>query len=164
MIKKTICWLLVLFFASLVFFFSAQNSTESASISSSVTEQILEVIPAYNHMEDDRKPVVVNTIHTFIRSLAHFGLFLCLGASTALALKCYPKLIHPYALSMILCILYAISDELHQKYFSQGRAFEFVDLLKDWSGSVIGIASVALLYFLFRNKNIVKKLNTEVSD
>ena len=38
-----------------------------------------------------------------------------------------------------VCVLYAVTDEIHQEFFVDGRAFELIDLAKDWSGSLIGV-------------------------
>lgn len=48
-----------------------------------------------------------------------------------------------------LCAVYAVFDELHQEFFTDGRAFELVDLAKDWSGSTLGILLTLLLYRSF---------------
>lgn len=49
-------------------------------------------------------------------------------------------------LSLLIVVLYAIFDEVHQ-YFIPGRFCEFYDFLADILG---GIAGVLLVYFLFR--------------
>ncbi len=36
-------------------------------------------------------------------------------------------------------MLYAVADEIHREFFVDGRAFEFIDLAKDWSGNLVGI-------------------------
>ena len=38
-----------------------------------------------------------------------------------------------------VCVLYAVTDEIDQEFFVDGRAFELIDIAKDWSGSLIGI-------------------------
>ena len=40
-----------------------------------------------------------------------------------------------------VCVLYSVTDEIHREFFVDGRAFEFIDLAKDWSGSLIGVLS-----------------------
>ena len=161
--KKILCWGLILFFGSIIFFFSSQHGPVSSSVSSAVTQKVLEHIPTYHLFPEDVKPIVVNNANGLIRSLAHFGLFLCLGFSMALIIKCYPSIRHPYVLSMTLCMLYAVVDELHQEFFSVGRAFEVVDLLKDWAGSAIGITIIAFFYFIFwaMKKNIMSSFKKE---
>ena len=146
---------------SAIFFFSSQNGEASSSMSSSVTEEVLELIPAYRLFPDEKKSMVVSSAEGLIRSFAHFGLFFCLGISTILVMKCYPSVTQPYLFSMVLCGVYAVFDEMHQEFFSTGRAFQMVDLLKDWAGSAVGMAFVALLYWVFHRINHNRMTSTD---
>ena len=38
-----------------------------------------------------------------------------------------------------MCVLYAVTDEMQREFFVEDGDFEFIDLAKDWSGSLIGI-------------------------
>lgn len=142
MAKTIFLWLCTLFFVGLIFFFSAQQGTESAALSGSVTEAVLETIPSFTKLPPENKKTVLQAAQEIFRSMAHFSLFLALGFFVSQLLRCYP-LQHPYIFAIIICVIYAVTDELHQELFSSGRAFQLVDLLKDWSGSFLGIGIVA---------------------
>jgi VanZ family protein len=71
--------------------------------------------------------------------IIHFTLYLALGFLAVSASIAEKEVTLPLLLSAFLvCILYALSDEFHQQ-FVPGRGFEWVDLLADGVGSVIGI-------------------------
>lgn len=50
----------------------------------------------------------------------------------------------PYLLSILLCIIYATSDEIHQ-IFTPDRACQIKDILIDSIGSITGIYLFKLL-------------------
>ncbi|MEG1427241.1 MAG: VanZ family protein [Oscillospiraceae bacterium] len=143
MAKKVILWICTLFTAGMIFFFSAQQAPESAALSGSITEAILEKIPSYRELTSERQAAVVNIIQEAIRSLAHFSTFLVLGFFVIQLLLCY-SVKYSYGIAIAICVIYAVTDELHQGFFSAGRACEFIDLVKDWSGSIVAIFGVAL--------------------
>lgn len=143
MIKKIIFWSITLFFAAVIFFFSAQNGAESGGLSGGITKWLLELFPSYKMLGSSGQTQVYDLVQELLRSGAHWFIFLCLGMSAALLAKCYP-LRRPFFFAMLGCVLYAVFDELHQGLFSPGRACEFVDLLKDWTGSGMGIAMIWL--------------------
>lgn len=143
MLKKIIFAALTVFFAILIFQFSSQQALESVQLSTSITEAVLEQVPMYNELPLQEKIRILSITQEIARSFAHFLLFMFLGLFLILLLKCYP-LKHPFILAILICIVYAITDEIHQEYFADGRAFQIIDLIKDWSGSLIGISIVAL--------------------
>jgi len=54
--------------------------------------------------------------------------------------------------SLLIVIVYALTDELHQ-YYVPGRAFEISDLLIDTFGAMIGIALLSIFYSQRRKIN-----------
>lgn len=55
-----------------------------------------------------------------------------------------------YLISSVICLAYAVSDEIHQ-YFVPGRSCELRDVFIDFSGSVLGIILIAIILIFFRN-------------
>lgn len=71
--------------------------------------------------------------------IIHFSLYLVLGFLAVRALIAEKDITLPTLLAAFaLCFLYALSDEFHQT-FVPGRGFEWIDLLADGVGSVVGI-------------------------
>lgn len=54
------------------------------------------------------------------------------------------SVIKMFLITIVICFLYAVSDEIHQ-YFVPGRACRLFDVLIDISGSVF----FCLLYFVY---------------
>ena len=112
MIKKIASWSLVFLWSALIFYLSS--------------------IP-------DLKIVQISFLDFVLRKIAHITEYAFLCVSYILALKNTTKLTYTkvYLLSMIFSIIYAITDEIHQR-FVPGRSCNFFDLLFDTTGVVIG--------------------------
>ena len=96
-------------------------------------------------------------INHYIRKLAHFTAYLILGVLVYNLLLCYFTNKKSLILSLIICLLYAISDEIHQM-FVPGRAGQIRDVLIDFSGTTLGVISV---WLIDRIKNVInnEKMN-----
>ena len=86
-----------------------------------------------------------STLSIIIRKLAHYTEYLILGI---LVINLNNNKNKGLYLSMIVCLLYAISDELHQ-YFVPGRSCQLVDVTIDFIGALTGI----FIYKQTRNSN-----------
>lgn len=135
--------LLVLGVAFIIYYLSDQTATESTQTSDSLIWMIYEFIgKAFS--ED------------FIRTLAHFceyALLGFLGFNLYFAIKNNLKPL----LSIILSVLYAITDEIHQ-LFVPGRAFQLTDLAVDAGGIILGIAAFCAFYSIINNFKNKKNL------
>ncbi len=82
---------------------------------------------------------IVNIMSYPIRKLAHFTIYLILGILVYLTAKVLnPSYNRLFLSSLLICIIYACSDEFHQ-LFIIGRSGELKDVLIDSLGSLIGI-------------------------
>lgn len=156
MTKKVIIivfsWLLVLATMMIIYNFSSENSTKSSQTSSQVVVQVLDVVME----KEDITPPVVKKFQIPFRKLAHFGIFMLLGFCmySAYEKSFKIKLWINAILSLASCVLYAVSDEYHQK-FTDGRANSFKDVLIDSTGACIGILlfiGLNYLYLRYLNK------------
>ncbi|MDO4377224.1 MAG: VanZ family protein, partial [bacterium] len=79
----------------------------------------------------------IELLNLIIRKLAHFTEYLILGV---LVINMFTKNNIPksYLISIIFCVIYAISDEIHQ-FLIPGRACQIKDILIDSIGSITGI-------------------------
>ena len=122
---KNLYLVLAVICAAVIFMLSAQDLPTSGALSRSVTNAVNE--HAKTGLSDEA-----------VRSIAHFSLFFLLGVFVSLFCeKC--KLKFKFLWAFTVCVLYAVTDEIHQEFFVNGRAFELIDLAKDWSGSLIGV-------------------------
>lgn len=119
--------LLVIIWLIVIFLFSNQSGQKSTEITNEFLERILWFI------DNDITFII-------IRKLAHFTEYLILG------LLIY-NLIREFTIkdliiySILICILFACLDEMHQ-LFIDGRSAKIFDVLIDSTGSICGILSI----------------------
>ena len=134
-VKQTISWATVLLWMALIFYFSHQPATESAELSRGVTALLLQAVETLAPGVEIDAPV----FHSFVRKATHFAVYLVLGVLVINAL--FVSGVRGYRAAgwaLLICVLYAISDEFHQT-FVPGRSGEVVDVLLDSLGSGTGI-------------------------
>ena len=136
--NKNIKVLLVIFWMALIFIMSSFNSTESSSQSNFIVNIISNILNINN----------IELLSFIIRKLAHFTEYLILGLLVYNAINSYNKKTY---IAVIICIIYAISDEIHQLFIS-GRSCQILDMTIDSIGSITGI------YLLSYVKRIYNKL------
>ena len=127
-----IIWLIVIFIMS----------SFNASISSKQSGFIVNIISKILNINN------INLLSIIIRKLAHFTEYFILGIIVANFIKNIHK--KPYY-AIIFCILYAISDEIHQIFVS-GRAFQIKDILIDSLGILCGTYLIHKISIKFDNK------------
>jgi len=144
-LRILLAWTLVLVWMSVIFFFSAQPGTESAGMSTTVAEFIVNsvgtIAPDLN--------LDLEALHLGLRKGAHFSVYMVLAVLTANAgYKSGFTGVRLFLLASAICILYAISDEVHQLYVP-GRSGELRDVLIDSSGAITGSGLYLLAIQLF---------------
>ena len=138
MFKKTIFFILTCSCIIAIFLFSEQVAQSSDAVSRSIAERVLTWLTDYEKLSGDQQLAELAVFNEWVRSLAHFGVFLVLGVFS-FGFFASVKVKRPVFAAVVLCVTYAIFDEIHQEFFTEGRAFELIDLAKDWSGSALGI-------------------------
>ncbi len=125
--------ILMLLWMLLIFTMSSFDATESANQSNFIVNIITNIFKIEN----------IEVLSFIIRKLAHFTEYLILGV---LVINMFTKnnLSKTYLLSIILCVIYATSDEIHQ-LFIPGRVCQIKDILIDSVGSITGIYLYKLL-------------------
>lgn len=142
-------WSVVIIIMCAIFIFSAQNGEKSDGVSNKIST----FITGGQYVEDEQKIVADWTdswgLNGVIRKFAHFCVYLFLGLFLFLALifTFDKKEAFLIALTLIVCLLYATSDEIHQ-FFVGGRSGSLKDVLIDFSGSSIG----AFIALFIKNK------------
>ena len=73
-----------------------------------------------------------------LRFLAHLFVYFVLGFLSSGAVKHNFNWKHKLLITLLICIFYAFTDELHQ-HFETERRFRFVDIVTDSAGAAMGI-------------------------
>lgn len=151
---KIILYILLIFWMGLIFYFSHQPSVQSDSVSNGMMEKIIDILEIVtNHRFNDNE---IENIYKYgitpLRKCAHLTIYFVLGMLTYSLLKQYDfnnnELI---ILSILFCMLYACSDEIHQ-LFIYGRSGETKDVLIDTFGSFLGVFMSKNFLFYYRHK------------
>jgi len=136
----------VILWMALIFILSAQPAEQSNGFSRKVTETITKIVNKIIPGADFKG---LNSNH-YIRKNAHFFIYLIFGILTSIALRKNGVVgVRSMVLVLLICILYSISDELHQA-FVPGRGPQIKDVLIDGAGAVVG--GTSYLVFIKINK------------
>ena len=133
----------------MIFRFSSEDSEASGDRSHGVTEEIVEVVvPNYDQLPTEKQKEIIEEFHLPIRKLAHFSEFGLLGVLTAAFMNALGKGKKWlwWVIPAFFCLLYAISDELHQLF--TGRVPAVKDVLIDFCGSLLGVAVINLILLM----------------
>ena len=130
-----------------IFLFSTENGNSSMDTSNSAKEILLSFLAKFAPQG------IINFLDEHIRQLAHFTLYFLLGITTSNAINNGFNFRKPiaYGISGGICIIYAISDEIHQ-YFVPGRSCRLIDIGIDSMGILTGILLVWLISLIFGSK------------
>lgn len=157
MIKKILLYILLILWMSLIFFFSHQPATDSDKVSNGVIDKIIHTVEVIRGQEfnDKELEIISNYLIFPIRKLAHFTLYFILGILIYSIINLYNidnkrKML----LSILFCIIYACSDEIHQ-LFVLGRSGELRDVLIDSIGSILGIIIISKILSIKRKKKLI---------
>lgn len=134
--KKRINILLVITWMILIFIMSSFNSTESSNQSNFIVNIIANIFNINN----------ISILSLIVRKLAHFTEYFILGLLVYNLIYSNQKKAY---FAIIICVLYAISDEIHQ-LFVPGRSCQVLDVIIDSSGSLLGI--ILLYIYKYRHK------------
>ena len=136
----TILWLLV------IFIFSNDTAKESDKVSNSVVDNTIYTACKIVSKKCNKKELRDRFGYP-VRKLAHFTEYFILGILMIFTLRAYN--INPVYVPIIICFLYACTDEIHQM-FVKDRTASIIDVLIDTLGSTSSI--LLLFYFYFTNK------------
>ncbi len=154
-IKKVIKLIFVVLWMSLIFIFSNDSGVQSTKKSDGFIIRIVEVFYGRELSLQEKEKWVAYLVLP-VRKGAHLGVYLILGV---LALSFISEFISiswkSILISMVVCFIYACSDEVHQ-LLVPGRSGNIKDVLLDTIGSGIGV--LGLNYILRRmSKNEQKE-------
>ncbi len=134
----------------LIFSFSAAPAVESSETSDGISYKIVKVMAALPFLdwEEEELEEKAETLHVPIRKAAHFSEYALLAVLWVIPLGCMTKTNKKRMIvALLLCIMYAVSDEIHQ-LFVPGRDGNIKDVLIDTAGAGFGIL---VWRFIFHN-------------
>ena len=145
-ILKIISVCLVVMWMVLVFLLSHQVAGDSSKTSGAV---IRRVITLFNSdISEELLEQRVEQLQFVVRKLAHFTLYTIGGILITIMFFQYKdKIKHTKAMSIILGMIYAISDEIHQLCIP-GRSGEIRDVIIDTSGVILGVIVISFLVYI----------------
>lgn len=146
-----ICFLVL--WMALIFSFSNQKDVDSSKVSDGFIDRtVVKIYKIFNENITKEKENEIIEKYTYpIRKLAHYTLYFILGILSFLVVKDYSINKKLIIYSLLICFLYACSDEFHQ-LFIIGRSARVLDVMIDTFGSS---CSISILYIF--NKKIYKK-------
>ena len=160
MMKKLILWILVISCMGTIFFFSSQEASESRKVSSGLIKTFVRVLDFNNKLNEDQIDTIAKNMTFIVRKGAHFSIYAVLCILLSLLLKEYSIFGKwRFILSVLVCFLYACSDEAHQ-IFVPGRSGEIRDIIIDTCGAITGFLIFSYLTAL---KNKIKSKGSIIS-
>lgn len=140
MYKKIVLTCLLVIWMLVIFMFSNANGTNSQKTSDGLTKSVINTVSKVTKKKVSKKQEnkIIQDTSFIVRKTAHFTIYLILGVLVYLTLNSYGINKRIIIYSGIFCMLYAISDEIHQ-LFSDGRAFMILDIFIDTIGGIIGV-------------------------
>jgi VanZ family protein len=119
----------------LIFISSAQPAAQSNNLSKGVTEIVIETVERVA----PKANLDMSRFNHLVRKNAHFFAYLVLGILVLNAMRrSGVSSIKGIAIAFLICVLYAVSDEVHQ-LFVPGRGGQVKDVLLDSAGAIVGI-------------------------
>lgn len=148
MLRKTTSIILLLLWMTVIFMFSSSGSAKSNDTSGKVISSAISVKDKVTSKETkpEAKKKIVKKLNYSVRKSAHVFEYFVLGV---LALNVFDafNVKRKVFFAIILCVLYASSDEFHQLF--TGRTASVTDVLLDSVASIVGIY---LLNFIFSRR------------
>lgn len=166
-------WLMVVGLMGMIFIFSAQPATQSALLSGSIVNVLVQhLVSNFHSISSSEQAIIIQNWSFMVRKAAHATIYTLLGFMTMLAAYKTAKR-KPFKITfskpfqtfivLLICGFYAMSDEIHQ-VFVPGRSSELRDIIIDLTGAVFGIA-IAWVWLTYKKKRYLKmahELKTEI--
>ena len=139
--KKTIFAVLLVLWMGFIFSMSSENAEKSSNTSGQTIRVVLSAVPGFEEQPEEVKVNIIEKLQFIVRKSAHFIGYMILGILASGLILYYGNINKKYLLAFLICVIYAISDEIHQ-LFVPGRSGQVRDVLIDSAGSLLGIILV----------------------
>lgn len=157
-----IAWFLVVLWMGVIFSFSNMNTNESNVKSKKTIEKVVDTtinttnkIKGFDEsVKHDKMENIVEKLNKPLRKCMHASVYFLLALLLIYALNISSSSFsYRYLLTILICFLYACTDEFHQ-LFVEGRTGQFVDVLIDTFGAIIGLLSYYIVCKLGKKVSI----------
>lgn len=152
--RAIVFFILIILWMGFIFYMSSVGASKSDSNSKGIVSYIItkydQIINASNETRAyHQSKEFLNTANHVFRKVCHFTEYFILGLlliNFFLALE-YFTLLKCSILSLLIVLLYAISDEFHQ-VFIDGRSGQISDVLLDTFGGIVSILIITYIIYL----------------
>lgn len=131
-----ISWIIAICWIGMIFYLSSQPVYKSNGLSKNLARIFIELVQRINPDVN----LNLSRVNHLLRKSAHFFSYMILGILIMNVLRRMKvSKAKGIVLALLICILYAISDEFHQ-LFVPGRGGQLKDVFIDTAGSIVGIS------------------------
>ena len=153
LLKKILYLALVLIWMLTVFMFSNQNGEKSQGTSRKISAIVAQIFTHNQEINEDEKEVILEKVDHVIRKMAHYSIYAIGGILLYNYIRTLTtKTKKAIVIAILLGIIYAITDELHQ-YFMNGRSAQITDVIIDSLGIFTGVILMYKIQKNLYNKN-----------
>ena len=161
-ILRIILIVLIVGWMFLIFDFSADDGVESQTLSNKITIRVIHIIkPSYDSLPKKEQEEFFYNVSFVVRKIGHFGEYGLLGLLVTGFLLTFEgirnlKKRYIYFYATLWCMLYSLTDEMHQ-LFVKGRSAKIGDVFVDmFGGLVAAVILVAIWKKISKRKNYEK--------
>lgn len=151
-IYTVIAFILLIILYLMIFFLSSEDADRSSDISTRVTKALLQFYYRIKGGSGNQQIAgyAVSSAEGFIRKLAHFTEYACVGfLSYSIVVIWFGTIWKGRLLVVLQLLLSAGADELHQ-YFVPGRNAAVKDVLIDTAGGIAGMLVILAGVFIWK--------------
>ncbi len=149
--------ILLLAWMFMIFSLSAQTADDSSNTSGSIIATFIKLFyPDFEELSKAEQNNLIEPFQFIVRKGAHFMAYAILGLLAFLSVVTYESLLLRWQvlISLAVCLLYSVSDELHQ-LFVPGRSGEIRDVCIDLCGSMLAIFILSFIKLRINRKRAV---------
>lgn len=164
LVLRIILSVLLLSLMATIFLFSHQPADLSSQVSGGLIYRFLNFIASgFDSLTELEREQMVQSLQCVVRKGAHAFSYALMGALSMGLVSTFElkKKRLSAVLAFGLCLLYSVSDEVHQ-LFVQGRSGQVSDVVLDSCGAIFGIAVVGFFIWLARKRRQRRKKQEKV--
>lgn len=148
-INKTTIQIILLILVCCIFYiifsFSNQKGIESEGLSRKISTGIIDIANLDKDLNQSQKQQLIINVDRVVRKTAHFTLYTIVGIILMLYLSTTEiRLKNKIIITLIIGIIYATSDEIHQKFVAD-RTSSITDIFIDTAGVLFGVFIISIL-------------------
>ncbi len=149
--QKIIWWTLTLLCTVAVLFLGLQPASASSKLSKPIADLVIEQDTTIQELSPSKQDQAKMEKHNGVRDNAHVCMFAVLSVCACMLAYTYVKR-YWFCISVPACMAFSFLDEALQHVFAKGRLFQLSDVWRDWLGTAIGLAIVAVITWRLNKK------------